>query len=69
MDLYIGMRRARAEQLFKELGDALAKDATNFEVELYAKNERGEDVNINLSNDDMEREDARVEDIYVEYSA
>jgi len=67
MDLYIGMRRARAEQLFKELGDALAKDATKFEVELYAKDGR-KDVTINISNEDMERDDVRVDDIFVEYS-
>jgi len=67
MDLYIGMRRARAEQLFKELGDALAKDTTNFEVELYAKDGR-KDVTINISNEDMERDDVRVDDIFVEYS-
>lgn len=69
MDLYIGIKRERAEKLVKELIDALtpsSRGGQTFSVEAYAKNENGEDVTINISNDDMERPEA--EDIYVEYS-
>lgn len=72
----IGMKAQRAEEIGMQLAGA-ARDAMNkagddavpgmFEVELEAvNNDGGEQVMVVLSNDDMERDEVALTDLYVE---
>ena len=64
----VGMRRT---QWIKVLSEALraAETEQNFEFTIYGKNNArsGEDFDVKLDNDDMERDDVAVDACYVEY--
>lgn len=69
MDLYIGLKRERAERLQKELAEALAQDTPVFAVEAHGlmDGQDNRDVTINISNDDMERDEVPADAIYVTF--
>lgn len=77
--LHIGIKAQRAEELFTDIARQ-ARDAMNragddeipaqFEVSFIATdNDSGEQVHVTVNNDDMERDEVALQDVYLEVDA
>jgi hypothetical protein len=74
MDISIGMKGNAIRKLGQELIDAAEKfesdEAHSIDVSIYGRNNDapGQEVTVQLSNDDMERPEVGDDEIYVEVS-
>jgi hypothetical protein len=64
-EVLIGMKRERARQLAEEI--LATPDSSTLNITLYCQDNNGPgEITVNLSNDDMERDEVPADHIYVD---